>query len=159
MGFPKAFLLGKTDKAKPIFMCAPQGPGEEGATWKICLPVYGLAISSRKFYEPLSEFMRSIGFEHFPGGDPCLFRRLRRTPNDSDIETNNAAARKHGLPGRPLIPAAMPRAPLPSRDVPAPECEYPYPEFMDTAEYKETPNVAFEKHHATGLAPNFMSGL
>jgi hypothetical protein len=52
LDFPKAFLLGKMDAARPIFMHAPQGfekfPGE---IYEILLPLYGLTVSSRRFYE------------------------------------------------------------------------------------------------------------
>ena len=43
--------------------------------WSVLLPIYGLTISSRLFYQCVSEFFRSIGMGHFMG-DPCLFRRL-----------------------------------------------------------------------------------
>jgi hypothetical protein len=57
MDFPKAFLLGKMDDSKPIFMHAPEGHGTKGEIYQIMLPLYGLTIASRKFYESPSEFM------------------------------------------------------------------------------------------------------
>ena len=158
MDFPKAFLLGKMDQSKPIFMFAPTGfesfPGE---IYQILLPLYGLTISSRRFYESLSEFLRAIGFEHFAGGDPCLFRRLKRTPTSEEIQEYNLNAPNFGLTPRPT--SAETRAPMPSRVGPAPRCEYPYPHFMDNDDYKSSPNVRFEPFHATGLAPDAMNGL
>ena len=60
MDFPKAFLLGKMDKSKPIFMYAPEGYGSPGEIWGICLPLYGLTVSSRRFYESLSAAAASM---------------------------------------------------------------------------------------------------
>ena len=119
MDFPKAFLLGKMDKSKPIFMHAPEGYGSPGEIWGICLPLYGLTVSSRRFYESLSEFMRAVGFSHFGGGDPCLFRRKRQLPNELQAKVNHTSAQEAGLPGRPLkngkvLPQALPKAPQPS---------------------------------------------
>ena len=101
--FPKAFLLGKMDKAKPVFMFAPEGfESFDGEIWQICLPLYGLTISSRKFYESLSEFMRSIGFVHFAGGDPCLFRRPKVLPNTQQTFDNHLAAKKIQSSGKTI---------------------------------------------------------
>ena len=168
MDFPKAFLLGKMDKTKPIFMHAPEGFGERGEVWQICLPLYGLTVSSRRFYESLSEFMRSIGFQHFAGGDPCLFRRPRLMPSPQEAVVNNYKSIEVGLQGRPLIPnsnpvqivdRAFPRAPLASQHGPPIKPKYPYPDFMEHDDYKDSPNVAFEPFHAAGLAPDALNGL
>ena len=77
VGFPKAFLPGKVDKSKPIFMYAPEGFSTfAGGIWQVCLPLYGLTISSRKSYESLSGFLRAIGFQHFAGGGPASSENL-----------------------------------------------------------------------------------
>ena len=87
MDFPEAFLLGKMGQGKPICMFAPEGFGKPGEIWNIKLPLYGLTVSSRRFYESLSEFMRAIGFQHFSGGDPCLLRRQRPLPTGLRVHT------------------------------------------------------------------------
>ena len=70
----KAFFKGRLHK--PIYIWAPDGHASfEKEIWSVLLPIYGLTISSRLFYQCVSEFFRSIGMEHFMG-DPCLFRRL-----------------------------------------------------------------------------------
>ena len=70
----KAFFKGRLHQ--PCYIWAPEGfatfPGE---IWSVQLPTCGLSISSRLFYQCISEFFRSIGMTHFMG-DPCLFRRL-----------------------------------------------------------------------------------
>ena len=70
----KAFFKGRLHQ--PCYAWAPGGfaafPGE---IWSVQLPIYGLSISSRLFYQCMSEFFRSIGMTHFMG-DPCLFRRM-----------------------------------------------------------------------------------
>jgi hypothetical protein len=164
MDFPKAFLLGKMDKSKPIYMHAPGGYGVPGEIWSIRLPLYGLTVSSRRFYESLSEFMRAVGFHHFAGGDPCLFRRNRQLPNEKQAMVNHASAQEAGLPGRPtrkgqVLTQALPQAPTPSRVGPSIQVEVEHPEYMDSVEYKDEPNVAFEIHHAEGLNPTAMNGL
>ena len=100
MDFPKAFLLGKMDDSKPIYMYAPEGFGQPGEIWKLQLPLYGLTVSSRRFYESLSEFLRAIGFEHFAGGDPCLFRRLHRLPTEHEAYQNHLNISKNARGGR-----------------------------------------------------------
>jgi len=139
-------------------MYAPHGfakfPGE---IYEILLPLYGLTVSSRRFYESLSEFMRALGFQHFAGGDPCLFRRPRNMPTPKEIAANNLAAQKWNLPPRPS--GAPPMSPKSSRSGPAPTFEYPYPERFDQPEYKSTPNVRFEPFHSEGLAPDAINGL
>jgi hypothetical protein len=182
MDFPKAFLLGKMDAAKPICMFAPEGFGNPGEIWRICLPLYGLTISSRRFYESLSEFMRAVGFSHFAGGDPCLFRRTRLLPNATQAQINNTKSVGIGLQGRPLektgdfaipdvngatmildddaiVAHTLPRGPQPSRIGPPNMPTRNYPKYMDEEEYKSQPNVDFEPHHAVGLAPDAMNGL
>ena len=164
MDFPKAFLLGKMDKSRPIFMFAPDGYGERGEIWSIQLPLYGLTVSSRRFYESLSEFMRAVGFTHFAGGDPCLFRRRRQLPSPEQALINHKAATELQLPGRPLedgivFGPALPRAPQASRIGPSRQEEFEYPSYMDTTHYKEEPNVLFEPYHAEGLDPHTMNGL
>jgi len=142
---------------KKIYMHAPEGFGEPNEVWLIILPLYGLTVSSRRFYEALSEFLRAIGFEHFSGGDPCLFRRVKRIPSKAETATNTAKAVAKGLAARPL--SAPPFGPLPARIGPCERHEYSYPEYMELPEYKDSPNVPFEIHHATGLHPNAMNGL
>ena len=164
MDFPKAFLLGKMDKTRPIFMYAPEGYGERDEIWSIQLPLYGLTVSSRRFYESLSEFMRAVGFTHFAGGDPCIFRRSRQLPTPEQALHNHSAAVEINLPGRPLddgvvMEQALPRAPQPSRIGPSRQVEFEYPDFMDTNIYKDEPNVLFEPYHAHGLDPTAMNGL
>jgi hypothetical protein len=158
LDFPKAFLLGKMDAARPIFMHAPHGFAKfPGAIYEILLPLYGLTVSSRRFYESLSEFMRALGFQHFAGGDPCLFRRPRNMPTTKEIAANNLAAQKWDLPPRPS--GAPPVSPKPSRSGTAPTHEHPCPERFDQPEYKSTPNARFEPFHAEGLAPDAINGL
>jgi hypothetical protein len=157
LDFPKAFLLGRMSDVKKIYMHAPEGFGEPGEVWLIVLPLCGLTVSSRRFYEALSEFLRAIGFEHFSGGDPCLFRRVKRLPSKKETACNTAKAVAKGLAARPL--SAPPLGPLPARIGPCEQHEYPYPEYMELPEYKDSPNVPFEPHHATGLGPNAMNGL
>ena len=164
MDFPKAFLLGKMDDSKPIYMYAPEGFGQPGEIWKLQLPLYGLTVSSRRFYESLSEFLRAIGFEHFAGGDPCLFRRLQRLPTEHEAYQNHLSAVDMEMKGRPVadgkvLSQALPRAPQSSRVGPATSPSYPYPEYMDLPEYKKAPNVAFETFHADGLDPEAINGL
>ena len=177
VGFPKAFLLGKVDKSKPTYVFAPEGFALfDGEIWQICLPLYGPTISSRKFYESLSEFLRAIGFEHYGGGGPCLFRRARVLPALQQTFNNHVEARTFKLPGRPLkpldkdkgsnlagpedlLPPALPRAPTPSRIGPPPRDSFRYPAYMDQPEYKPSPNVRFEPFHAGGLAPDASNGL
>jgi len=158
LDFPKAFLLGKMDDAKPIFMYAPRGYADfKGEVYQILLPLYGLTVSSRRFYESLSEFMRELGFEHYAGGDPCLFRRPQRIPTKKEVEDNNVAGRKWNLEERPK--GAEPRGPAHSLPEEAPAYHHPYPDFMDDEAYKTSPNVSFEPHHSEGLAPDATNGL
>jgi hypothetical protein len=117
MDFPKAFLLGKMDKSKPTFMHAPPGGcGTPGEIWAICLPLYGLTVSSRRFYESLSEFMRAVGFSHFPGViHVCSVEGANYPTNASQAKVNHFSAQEVGLPGRPMDNGEVPRAPQPSR--------------------------------------------
>ena len=145
-------------------MYAPEGYGVPGEIWSIQLPLYGLTVSSRRFYESLSEFMRAVGFHHFAGGDPCLFRRNRQLPNEQQAMVNHVSAQDAGLPGRPtrqgkVLTQALPQAPTPSRIGPSIQVEIEYPEYMDSVEYKDEPNVDFEIHHAEGLNHTAMNGL
>ena len=60
----KAFFKGRLHK--PIYIWAPDGHASfEKEIWSVLLPIYGLTISSRLFYQCVSEFFRSIGMEHF----------------------------------------------------------------------------------------------
>jgi hypothetical protein len=71
----KAFFKGRF-QGRRYFIWAPRGfatfPGE---IWEVLVPIYGLTISARLWYQCISEFLRQIGFVHYHG-DPCLFRRL-----------------------------------------------------------------------------------
>jgi hypothetical protein len=164
MDFPKAFLLGKMDDTKPIFMYAPEGHGKQGEIFQLMLPLYGLTIASRKFYESLSEFMRAIGFTHFGGGDPCLFRRSRLMPTPEQALSNHQDSVAMGMEGRPLINGvvfedSLPRGPQASKSGPTVETHYPYPDYMDKPQHKSEPNVPFETFHADGVNPLGTNGL
>ena len=72
----KAFFKGRF-AGRRYFIWAPPGFSEfPGEIWEVLVPIYGLTISARLWYQCISEFLRQIGFEHYHG-DPCLFRRLR----------------------------------------------------------------------------------
>ena len=70
----KAFFKGRLQQ--PVYIWAPPGfESFSGEVWCVLLPIYGLTMSAKIFYQCVSEFFRMIGFTHFIG-DPCLFRRL-----------------------------------------------------------------------------------
>jgi hypothetical protein len=72
----KAFFKGRF-AGRRYFIWAPPGfstfPSE---IWEVLVPIYGLTIFARLWYQCISEFLRQVGFEHYHG-DPCLLRRLR----------------------------------------------------------------------------------
>jgi len=169
LDLPKAFLLGRMDLTKPVYMYAPEGFGEPGEIYQLLLPIYGLTISSRRFFETLSEFLRAIGYEHFPGHDNCLFRRVRTLPTAEEANTLASEALAIGLKPRPKITITadgtpigpIPRGPAtlsPTLDADGqpirPSHMYSYPEYMDLPEFQANPTVAFEPHAAEGLGPD-----
>jgi hypothetical protein len=44
LDLPKAFLMGRMDLTKPLYVFAPEGCGEPGEMWMLKLPIYGLTI-------------------------------------------------------------------------------------------------------------------
>ena len=131
-----------------------------GEIWLLLLPVYGLTISSRKFFETLSEFFRALGYAHFGGHDTCLFKRCRRLPKASDLPRLSADAVASGLPSRPA--SAGPLGPTPAvfdSTIPDTPESYPYPTYMDDINYKFSPNVDFQPHTAAGLNPDVVSAV
>jgi hypothetical protein len=165
LDLPKALLMGRMDLTKPLYMFAPEGYGKPGEMWMLKLPIYGLTTSSRRFFETLSEFMRAAGYEHFPGHDNCLFRRIRTLPTAK--ETNDLGKGKEaaeiGLKPRPHCSEEATHRPMgPATHKPVldkdgtpirPSFEYPYSEEMDLPAFQDTPTVAFEPHADKGLGP------
>jgi hypothetical protein len=145
-------------------MLAPEGHGEPGEIWMLKLPMYGLTILSRRFFETLSEFMRAVGYGHFPGHDNYLFRRIRTSPTAKEANELAKEAEDVGLKPRPRCTDATKHSPLgPATHKPVlgrdgkprrPVYKHPYPEEMDLASFQDTPTVAFEPHAAKGLGPD-----
>ena len=147
LDLPKAFLMGRMDLTKPLYMFAPEGYGKPGETWVLRLPIYGLTMSSRRFFETPSEFMRAVGHEHFPGHDNCLFRRIRTLPTAKEANKLGKEAGEIGLKPRPHCSEEDTHRPMgPATHKPVlgrdgtqirPVFECPYPEEMDLPEFQD----------------------
>ena len=126
----------------------------------LLLPVYGLTISSRKFFETLSEFIRALGFSHFGGHDTCLFKRVRTITDTVDLPALTLAASNLGFPGRPSSASLFgPASATLDPEIPTPPASYPYPDYMDDIAYRTALNIDFGPHTATGLHPEFTNAM